>query len=178
MNKIKVVKGDITKIDCDVIVNAANSTLLGGGGVDGAIHRAGGIKILKECKEIGGCNTGEAVMTTSGKLPSKKVIHTVGPIWDGSSDMDKLLRNCYLNSLKLTKKSGYKSIAFPNISTGAYGFPKKRAAKIAIETVKEYVEGDNFLEKVIFVCFDDENYGIYEKIFETTGWTQDVHEIL
>lgn len=166
---LKVIKGDITKIKADAIVNAANSTLLGGGGVDGAIHRAGGKTILEECIKIrerqGGCNTGEAVITTAGNLPAKFVIHTVGPVWYGGTKNEKqLLANAYYNSLQLAKENNVKTIAFPNISTGVYHFPKEEAAQIALNTVKEYISKYPGFEKIIFVCFDEENFLIYEKI--------------
>lgn len=162
--EIKVVKGDITKIPVDAIVNAANNSLMGGGGVDGAIHRAGGRIIYDECMNIvknqGGCPTGEAVFTSAGNLPAKFVIHTVGPIWhDGKKNEEELLKNCYLNSLMLAEKLNAKSISFPNISTGVYHFPKDKAAKIAINTVRNY--SAKIIETVYFVCFDDENYEIY-----------------
>jgi len=162
---IELTKGDITKIEVDAIVNAANTSLLGGGGVDGAIHKAGGKQILEECIEIrnrqGGCKVGEAVITNAGNLPSKKVIHTVGPRWnDNKSNEENKLKNCYINSLKLAETNGIKSIAFPNISTGIYKFPKDKAADIAIKTVKEYP--CKIVEKIIFVCFDYENFQFYE----------------
>jgi len=165
MNRIKVIKGDITKVKVDVIVNAANTSLLGGGGVDGAIHRAGGSTILEECRLIrnaqGGCNTGEAVITTAGNLPAEKVIHTVGPVWHkGDSSEKDLLRNCYKNSVELAVKNGYKSIAFPNISTGVYRFPKKLAAEIAFYEVEKLLRSIKDIE-VTFVCYDDENYDLY-----------------
>ncbi|CAL2086916.1 2'-O-acetyl-ADP-ribose deacetylase, regulator of RNase III activity [Tenacibaculum sp. 190524A05c] len=167
--KIEVIQGDITKVEVDVIVNAANSSLLGGGGVDGAIHRVGGPKILEDCQKIrnrqGKCKTGEAVITTAGNLLAKKVIHTVGPVYNGGQRLEKekeLLGKCYKNSLELAKENNFKSIAFPNISTGIYKFPKELAAQIAIKTVKE----NTVLEKVIFVCFDDENYKIYKNYLE------------
>ncbi len=165
---IELIKGDITKTECDAVVNAANTSLLGGGGVDGAIHRAGGPEILEECRKIvarqGGCQTGEAVITAAGKLPAKYVIHTVGPVWKGgNNDEDEKLRNCYLNSLDLASKSGCKTVAFPNISTGVYGFPKNRAARIAVATVKQVME-QLTIERVIFVCFDDENYNLYREL--------------
>ena len=143
--KIEVIKADITKIKVDVIVNAANSSLLGGGGVDGAIHRAGGPKILEECMAIrekqGACKTGEAVITTGGNLPAKYVIHTVGPVWHGGEhNEESLLASAYRNSLQLAIDDNIKSIAFPNISTGVYHFPKQRAAEIAIETTKKIIE--------------------------------------
>jgi len=170
--KISVIKGDITEAKVDAIVNAANSSLMGGGGVDGAIHRKGGKEILEECIKIrnkqGGCNVGEAVITTAGNLPSKFVIHTVGPVWiDGKHDEEHLLSQCYSNCLKFALKYNLKSIAFPNISTGIYQYPKDKAAKIAIETVSEF-EQKELLEKVIFVCFEDENYHLYEKLLTTT----------
>jgi O-acetyl-ADP-ribose deacetylase (regulator of RNase III) len=152
---IEVQKADITTIHVDAIVNAANESLLGGGGVDGAIHRAGGPQILEECRKIGGCPTGEARLTTGGKLPAKFVIHTVGPVWrGGNSNEAELLARCYRSSLELAINKGCQSIAFPNISTGIYGFPKALAAKIALETVNKF---PNF-ERIIFVCFDEENY--------------------
>ncbi len=146
------------------MVNAANSSLLGGGGVDGAIHRAGGPAILEECKQIrarqGGCPTGEAVITTGGKLPAAYVIHTVGPVWQGGSKGEpELLASCYRNSLRLAAERGLTSIAFPNISTGVYGYPKDKAAKIAVEAVKRYLQAhETSIAQVVFVCFDDENY--------------------
>lgn len=169
--KIELLQGDITKVNVEAIVNAANSSLLGGGGVDGAIHRAGGTEILEACKVIrkeqGICKTGEAVITTAGNLPAKKVIHTVGPIFNDDADIEhqkQLLANCYLNSLKLAEAHHLKSIAFPNISTGVYMFPKELAAKIAIETVRSYQS--EIIETIIFVCFDDENYQIYQEILK------------
>ena len=135
--KIGLVKGDITKMETEAIVNAANNTLLGGGGVDGAIHRAGGPIILEQCKKIGGCPTGEARITTAGNMPSKYVIHTVGPIYkDGTKGEDKLLYNAYYNSLKLAKEYKLRTIAFPSISTGAYNYPKEEASKIALQAAK------------------------------------------
>ena len=170
MGSIKIIKGDITKTHCDVIVNAANSSLLGGGGVDGAIHRNGGAKILEECRKIiakqGGCKTGEAVITNAGNLPAKFVIHTVGPVWNGGSNNEiEKLSNCYINSLKLAVENGCKTIAFPNISTGIYKFPKDLAAQIAKKTVQDYLQ-ETEIEKVTFVCFDEENYNLYQDIFK------------
>ena len=166
---IELIKGDITKINADAIVNAANSSLLGGGGVDGAIHRAGGKQILEQCMEIrnrqGKCKTGEAVFTSAGNLPAKYVIHTVGPIWNNNEEKSsKLLANCYNNSLKLAESLGVKTITFPNISTGVYRFPKELAGKIAVETVRNFQS--DVIEKIIFVCFDDENEEIYKKLLE------------
>lgn len=161
--EIEVLKGDITKLKVDAIVNAANKTLLGGGGVDGAIHRVGGSDILEECKQIGGCKTGEAVITTGGKLKAKKVIHTVGPIWkDGNSNEPDLLYKSYINSLLVAKENNLRTIAFPNISTGVYRFPKERAADIAISAVRKFVEEHNCFDKIIFCCYDDENYILYQ----------------
>lgn len=162
-------KGDITKLNVDAIVNAANTSLLGGGGVDGAIHRAGGPAILEECMQIrarqGGCNVGEAVITTAGNLPAKYVIHTVGPVWNGGkNDEEDLLASAYRSSLKLALEHQVRSIAFPNISTGIYRFPKGRAAGIAILTVGDFLSANNTNIEVTFICFDEENYRIYEKL--------------
>lgn len=170
-SKINVLQGDITTIGIDAIVNAANSTLLGGGGVDGAIHRAGGPQILEECKEIvareGNCKTGDAVITTGGNLPAKYVIHTVGPVWQGGNKEEaEKLSNCYRNSLELAVKHGVSSVAFPNISTGVFGFPKQEAAKIAIDTVNSFLAEDQHIEKVLFICFDDENFKIYKDLLD------------
>lgn len=165
---LELLKADITEIHVDAIVNAANTSLLGGGGVDGAIHRKGGKAILDECIQIrnkqGGCKTGEAVITMAGNLPSKYVIHTVGPVWNGDKEeKSKLLADCYQNSLNLAIRNGIKTIAFPNISTGIYHFPKDKAAEIAVKTVRDFDKSDE-IEKVIFVCFDDENYKIYKNL--------------
>lgn len=162
LNRIDIVIGDITKIAADAIVNAANTSLLGGGGVDGAIHRAGGATILDDCKRIiarqGGCKTGEAVITSAGNLPAKYVIHTVGPVWTGGLKNESVtLASCYKNSLQLAVDNGCKTITFPNISTGAYGFPKEKAAAIAIETVANFLAHTDKIDKVLFVCFDKEN---------------------
>ncbi|MFZ4931684.1 O-acetyl-ADP-ribose deacetylase [Chryseobacterium sp. Mn2064] len=166
---IELVKGDITKINADAIVNAANSSLLGGGGVDGAIHRAGGSKILEECRAIrnrqGKCNIGEAVVTTAGNLPAQYVIHTVGPVWNGNEEKEaKLLADCYHHSLKLAESLGVKTIAFPNISTGIYRFPKELAGKIAVDEVRKFKS--DIIKKAIFVCFDEENQAIYKKLLK------------
>ena len=166
---LQILKGDITQQRVDAIVNAANSSLLGGGGVDGAIHRAGGPAILEECLRIrdkqGGCPTGEAVITTGGNLYARFVIHTVGPIWNcGDKNEHELLANCYRNSLSLAVAKSVHSIAFPNISTGIYHFPKAIAANITITTVKKFISHDPSIESILFVCFDDENYSIYESL--------------
>jgi O-acetyl-ADP-ribose deacetylase (regulator of RNase III) len=179
INKIQINRGDITKVPVDAIVNAANTSLMGGGGVDGAIHGAGGPAILEECRKIvarqGGCKTGEAVITTAGNLPAKFVIHTVGPVWNGNYAVEthggsvgthgpaSLLRNCYLNSLKLAVVNGCKTISFPNISTGVYGYPKVEAAEISVKAVSDFLSEDHFIERVLFVCFDEENFGLVEK---------------
>ncbi|NSL89490.1 O-acetyl-ADP-ribose deacetylase [Chitinophaga sp. Mgbs1] len=160
--KIKILQGDITKIAADAIVNAANSSLMGGGGVDGAIHRAGGPAILEDCRAIvarqGGCKTGEAVITTAGRLPAKHVIHTVGPVWNGGDKNEaQLLASCYLHSLELATRHHLRSIAFPNISTGIYRFPKELAASIAMNTIVDYLEQHDDIDEVLLVCFDDEN---------------------
>jgi len=161
--KIYLEIGDITKQKVDAIVNAANSTLLGDGGVDGAIHRAAGPKLLEECRTLKGCPTGEARITKGYNLPAKFVIHTVGPVWHGgNTNEEKLLAGCYKNSLKLAKKNRIKSIAFPAISTGVYGFPSDRAANIAVKTVKEFLEKDDTFEKIIFICFDEKTYQYYQ----------------
>jgi len=167
--KITLIQGDITKMEVDAIVNAANSSLLGGGGVDGAIHRAGGPAILEECRNIrarqGRCATGEAVITTAGNLPAKYVIHTVGPVWNKGSEEEKgLLRDAYLNSLQLAANNGVQSIAFPNISTGVYRFPKEVAAEIAVAAVKEFMARDNRISDLIFVCFEKDNYDLYSAL--------------
>ena len=173
--KITIIQADITRLKVDAIVNAANTSLLGGGGVDGAIHRAGGPAILAECRKIvarqGGCKTGEAVITTAGNLPSKFVIHTVGPVWSegsrlrGDKKEEVLLANAYRNSLNLAKENKVKTIAFPNISTGVYGFPKDKAAGIALRTVMDYFIQYPELEEIIFCCFDEENYSIYRELY-------------
>lgn len=162
--KIEVISGDITKFNVDAIVNAANSSLMGGGGVDGAIHRVGGPAILEECRRIvskqGGCKTGKAVITTAGRLPAKFVIHTVGPVWRGGMyDEETLLANCYRNALILAAKVHCRTIAFPNISTGIYGFPKRQAAAIAVKSTNLFLAADQSIHKVVFVCFDEENFG-------------------
>lgn len=163
MNKVNIILGDITKLNVDVIVNAANKTLLGGGGVDGAIHRAAGPKLLEECRTLGGCNTGEAKITRGYNLPAKFVIHTVGPVWHGGNNReDELLAACYQSCLKLAVENGLKTIAFPSISTGAYQFPVKRAARIALLEIGKFLDEDTSLEKVHIVCFDEKTLEAYE----------------
>jgi O-acetyl-ADP-ribose deacetylase (regulator of RNase III) len=163
-NRIEVVEADITTLDVDAIVNAANSTLLGGGGVDGAIHRAAGPRLLQECRTLGGCSTGQAKITRGYDLPARHVIHTVGPVWSGGDQgEDGLLRDCYRNSLELAVASGVKTIAFPAISTGVYRFPLQRATRIAVDTVAEFLRGHPELEKVIFATFGREAYQTYEE---------------
>jgi O-acetyl-ADP-ribose deacetylase (regulator of RNase III) len=164
----EVIKADITTIAVDAIVNAANSSLLGGGGVDGAIHRKGGPAILEACMQIrarqGGCDTGQAVITTAGNLPARYVIHTVGPVWSGDKEEKKrLLTDCYANSLRLALQYDLKTIAFPNISTGIYSFPKDEAARIAVHAVRSF-QGREAFDRIIFVCFDEENYRIYQRL--------------
>jgi O-acetyl-ADP-ribose deacetylase (regulator of RNase III) len=164
-NKIEVIQGDITRLKVDAIVNAANRSLLGGGGVDGAIHRAAGPLLLEECRKLNGCNTGEAKMTKGYNLPATFVIHTVGPIWQGGNNNEKnLLKQCYQNSLQLANEEELTSIAFPNISTGIYGFPKELAAQIAVEEVKDFHIRKTTIRKVVFVCFDEENFNIYRQL--------------
>ena len=166
---ITVVHGDITTISVDAIVNAAKSSLLGGSGVDGAIHRIGGPEVFEDClrinKEQGGCKVGEAVITRAGNLPAKYVIHSVGPEWiDGENEEDSLLASAYRSSLKLAVSYSIKRISFPNISTGRYHFPKERAARIAVSEVKAFLSKDSNIEEVIFVCFETDNYSIYQQL--------------
>ncbi len=167
-SRIRLVKDDITRLKADAIVNAANRTLLGGGGVDGAIHRAAGPGLLEECRTLNGCNTGSAKITKGYNLPAKYVIHAVGPVWyGGNNNEDELLKSCYTTSLKLAAENGCKSVAFPNISTGVYKFPKERAAKIAIKAVNAFLNKNSLPEEVYFVCFDDENYRIYRELLNS-----------
>lgn len=170
---IFLLKSNITTVQVDAIVNAANSSLMGGGGVDGAIHRAGGPAILEECRKIiakqGSCKAGEAVITTAGRLPARYVIHTVGPVWNNGKNQEaEKLASCYANSLSLAVQHSLESIAFPNISTGIYGYPKKEAASIAIQTVNAWLLPDHSTKKVYFVCFDEENYQLYKEILGRT----------
>ena len=162
-DKIELIQGDITKLSVEAIVNAANNSLLGGG-VDGAIHRAAGPQLLEECRRLKGCGTGQAKITKGYKLPARYVIHTVGPVWRGGGmGEETLLRSAYQNSLRLAAENGLKTIAFPNISTGVYGFPKNRAAAIAIKTTMDFLKEHPEIKKVVFVCFDQENFEIYER---------------
>lgn len=165
--KVELIKGDITQLKVDAIVNAANKTLLGGGGVDGAIHRAAGPELLEECKKLGGCETGEAKITKGYKLPARYVIHTVGPIWHGGGNKEEeLLANCYRDSLELAKKNKLKSIAFPSISTGAYRFPIEKTCPIAFRAVKEFLDKNpGVFEKIIFVLFSDRDFDIYNEAY-------------
>ena len=175
-DKLELIRGDITRQETDAIVNAANSSLMGGGGVDGAIHRAAGPELLKECARVaeerrnvpdGPCPAGDAVITEAGKLPCKKVIHTVGPIWRGGSQGEaEYLSSCYRKSLLLAHAAGLRSIAFPNISTGVYGYPKDKAAKTAVESVRETLDETPGIERVVFVCFDDENFRLYAELLK------------
>lgn len=165
MDKIEVVREDITRLDVDAIVNAANRSLLGGGGVDGAIHRAAGLELLRTCELLNGCNTGDAKITPGFKLPARYVIHTVGPVWNGGKNHEKeLLASCYRQSLQIASDRSIRSIAFPNISTGVYGFPKQEAASIAFETVLFFLTDHPEIEKVLFCCFDEENFTIYNNL--------------
>ena len=166
-NRIEIIKGDITKQKVDAIVNAANTTLLGGGGVDGAIHRAAGPQLLAECRTLGGCPTGQAKITKGYNLPAKYVIHTVGPVWKGgNANEDELLANCYKNSFKLVEEYSIKTVAFPSISTGVYRFPVERASKIAIRETMAFLKNNSTVEKVIFVCFTNDVYNTYQSLIK------------
>jgi O-acetyl-ADP-ribose deacetylase (regulator of RNase III) len=164
-NRIELIKGDITKLKVDAIVNATNTSLLGGGGVDGAIHRAAGKELLAECRTLGGCATGDAKITKGYNLPARFVIHTVGPVWNGGgSGEPEKLASCYRRSLELAVQNQISTLAFPNISTGVYGYPKESASEIAISTVKEFLENHAEIQQVIFCAFDEENYRIYKNL--------------
>ena len=166
-SRIEIVRGDITKLKVDAIVNAANTTLLGGGGVDGAIHRAAGPKLLDECRTLGGCRPGEAKITRGYNLPARFVIHTVGPVWSGGNRGEaEVLANCYRNSLRIAVENGLKTIAFPAISCGAYGYPISDAAEIATKTVRDFLRGNDQIEKVIFVLATNEILSAYERTSE------------
>jgi O-acetyl-ADP-ribose deacetylase (regulator of RNase III) len=163
-DRIVVIEGDITKQRVDAIVNAANTTLLGGGGVDGAIHRAAGPELLEECRKLGGCETGKAKITKSYRLPVKWIIHTVGPIWGGGKDgEDELLASCYRSCFALAEQHGIRSIAFPSISTGAYGFPMERAARIAVREARDFLRKTKSVEQVLLVCFGQTALEIHER---------------
>jgi O-acetyl-ADP-ribose deacetylase (regulator of RNase III) len=165
--RITLIRGDITSLDVDAIVNAANKSLLGGGGVDGAIHTAAGPDLLSECKKLNGCETGQAKITAGYRLKAKHVIHTVGPVWfGGDNDEHALLASCYRTSLALAKETKIKTLAFPCISTGVYGFPKAFAALIAVKETQIFMDKNSYPEKVIFVVYDDESYKIYSKILD------------
>ena len=167
--KVAIVEGDITKQEVDAIVNAANTSLLGGGGVDGAIHRAAGPELLEETRQIGGCPTGEARVSRGYRLPAKWVVHTVGPIWaGGNKNEENLLAGCYRNSLRSAVGVGAKTIAFPGIRTGAYGFPLERATEIAMTETKKFLESEENIEKVIFVCFGEKALKTYYEVFART----------
>jgi O-acetyl-ADP-ribose deacetylase len=164
MFQIEILQGDITKLEVDAIVNAANNSLLGGGGVDGAIHKAAGSGLLEECKTLNGCRSGQAKLTSGYNLLSKFVIHTVGPVWQGGSKNEvEMLESCYRECMRIASELNLKTLAFPSISTGAYGFPKEKAAKIALTVLQELFKNSGSIEKVILVSFDSENHSIYKK---------------
>jgi len=164
--RLRVVEGDITRQQVDAIVNAANTSLLGGGGVDGAIHRAAGPELLEECRALGGCDTGDARITRGYRLPAKWVIHTVGPVWRGEGGEDGLLASCYRRSLELAAEHRIRSIAFPAISTGVYHFPLERAARVAVTEVMRFLDKDAAIEEVVFVCFGREAYDVYKRMLD------------
>lgn len=167
LDKIEIIQGDITDLNTDAIVNAANTSLLGGGGVDGAIHRKAGKELLEECKTLNGCKTGEAKITKGYNLPAKFVIHTPGPVWHGGNDNEEqLLKNSYTNSLSLVVKNDLKSVAFPSISTGIYGFPIEKASKIALKETLAFLENNRTIERVVFVCFSKNDLEVYKESFK------------
>ena len=157
VNRIEILKGDITTVEVDAIVNAANTTLLGGGGVDGAIHRCAGPELIAECRTLGGCRPGEAKITRGYRLPARFVIHTVGPVWTGGQNHEvEVLANCYRNSLQLAKENAIKTVAFPAISCGAYGYPIRQAAQVAVNTTRDFLTIDDSIDKITFVLWDEE----------------------
>ena len=163
LERIEVLRGDITRLQLDAIVNAANTSLLGGGGVDGAIHRAAGPGLLNECRQVGGCPTGEARITKGYHLPAGYVIHTVGPIYSGKAQDRKLLSSCYSNSLKLAVKNSISSIAFPAISCGVYGYPIREACKIAVDTTCDFLKNNRTINRVVFILFSEKNHSVYQE---------------
>jgi len=166
-DKIEIIQGDITRLEVDAIVNAANQSLLGGGGVDGAIHRAAGPELLEECRALGGCPTGEARMTAGYNLPSRFVIHTVGPVWHGGTqNEDNLLASCYRNSLLLAVEHKLRSIAFPSISTGVYRFPIERASRIALRVILDFIASEEAAPRVVVTCFSEEDLATYREAYD------------
>jgi O-acetyl-ADP-ribose deacetylase len=168
MTTLRALRGDITTLTVDAIVNAANTSLLGGGGVDGAIHRAAGPELVHECRLLGGCKVGQAKVTRAYRLPARSIIHTVGPVWQGGNKGEaELLASCYLRSLEIAEARGFRTIAFPSISTGVYRYPLHEAAKVAVETVRAHVARGTRLEEVVFCCFSAADLEVYEQILET-----------